>query len=125
MSDRVARLAELRRQRDGEVKIEVEHDQLNQEKAESAEPSPRVTDLTHTSLRKESTKSEEHEVQRSPEVKENQGASEDVIMDEPSQYNSDLKQDIASYLAKAERNTETAINRLALRKYQEAQRTKS
>ncbi|PVH19352.1 hypothetical protein CXQ85_003191 [Candidozyma haemuli] len=109
MSDRVARLAELRRQRDGEVKIEVEHDQSNQEKAESAEPSP----------------SEEHEVQRSPEVKENQGASEDVIMDEPSQYNSDLKQDIASYLAKAERNTETAINRLALRKYQEAQRTKS
>lgn len=104
MSDRVARLAQLRKQRDGEPAQELNLNNATSEKPRFENQGPTTAPSS------------------SPEaIEESKQGTADDAMEEDNGYNSDLKRDIAPYLAKAERRTEAAINRYILKSYLEKQ----
>ncbi|PSK40790.1 hypothetical protein C7M61_000445 [Candidozyma pseudohaemuli] len=107
MSDRVARLAELRRQRNGQPNQDVNSSSVNALAPETGHQSIGSATETLSALPNE-TQEPKHE------------ASDDA-MEEDNGYNSDLKRDIAPLLAKAERKTDAALNRLILKRYQDSQ----
>lgn len=102
MTDRVARLAQLRKQRDGEP---AQGSTLNNVVEKSG------FENQGTAIASSSSEANEGSEQ----------GTADVDMEDDNGYNSDLKRDIAPYLAKAEKRTEAAINRYILKSYQKKQ----
>lgn len=107
MSDRVARLAELRRQRNG----------LPNDDFKTGSVNSVVPEISHHS----NANATEMLSALHNETQEPQHEASDDALEEDNGYNSDMKRDIAPLLVKAERKTDAALNRLILKRYQETQ----
>ncbi|KAM9932424.1 hypothetical protein OXX80_007935 [Metschnikowia pulcherrima] len=147
MSDRVARLAEIRRKRKAQqganATIEIEAS------VEATKPSAEVpSNLNVTSIKDNKTVEKNDQPEKSPDAKQSgqekeeeepvytneagevsssvalreASSSQDKSHEKGHTYNSDLKRDLAPYLKRARLDTDRAINRVLQDKFQEATR---
>ncbi|QRG36618.1 hypothetical protein FDK38_000969 [Candidozyma auris] len=115
MSDTVAKLAAIRKQRDSKKSNDAV-DEINFTKVEfdTSSVPERDEPQKEPSNMFEGTELSKHLVR---EDEQHRSSTKNATSDGHG-YNSDLKADIAAYLAKAERGTERAIYRLIYEKYQ-------
>lgn len=115
MSDRVARLAEIRRNRDGNGSNTIQDAGNNQQNIlERSEESIAHPDTNDSALAETSggLQDPQDRGEQSNEPREMQPTYK-------NSYNSDLKHDIAHYLTRAQRETEAALNRHIVKKAHE------